>query len=117
MRLRDWPLRRKALALLLAATALPLVITGALEFRMARDQMRTMAIERLQARAGELAGEVDDFNASLLRSASQLALLPRVADYCLAPPAGRSAMAEIPQLLASLQASDARLRGVALFDD
>src|SRR5579859_1026479 len=116
MRLRNMPLRWKALALLLAACAIPLTASAFIEFRRSRDQLRARGIERLERRASELAGNIDDFNSAFFRTAGQIALLRQVNAYLAATPGQRPTMTAAPDVLRAVQVSDARLRGVSLFD-
>jgi signal transduction histidine kinase/DNA-binding response OmpR family regulator len=104
-------------ALLLTASAVPLIITAVIEFRRSSDQIRSSAVERLEARAAELAGHLDDLHASILRSADQLAIAPAVWRYCESDAGVRAARtSELQRFIDALHSTDARLRGVSIFD-
>jgi len=105
------------LVLLFTASAVPLIITAVIEFRRSGDQIRSSAVERLEARAAELAGHLDDFHASILRSADQLAIAPAVWRYCEGDAGVRaSRTSELQRFIDALHSTDARLRGVSIFD-
>ncbi len=112
MRLSDWPLRWKMLALLLCATALPLALTAAIEFNGARRAIHDSAVALLESRADQLGGELEEFNDSLARAVDRLSLLPSVGRFCQSP----SDPAEVRQILDAYLATDKRVSLVYLFD-
>ena len=75
-RFRDWPLRWKLLALLVAASALPLALAPLLVFRTARRLLSQSATTLLASHARNLADSIDGFHRAFQRSADRLAQLP-----------------------------------------
>ena len=112
MRLSDWPLRWKMLALLLCATALPLAVTAVIEFAGARRALRESAVALLEARADQLGGELEEFSDSFSRAALRLSQLPGIERFCqsLVDPA------ESQAVLRAYVATDRRIASVFLFD-
>ncbi len=116
-RFRDWPLRSKLLALLVAGSALPLAVTTLLESRSAGALIRQSAVALLAARADQLAENLDAFHASFRRADQRLAALPQIIRFCKAAPAERDRLQ--PDLEATLVAyaqTDARTHLLAIFD-
>jgi len=117
LRLRDWPIRRKMLALLLAASILPLVITAIIEFRTARALIRQSATALLRARATHLADRIDDFHLTFQRSADRLSRLPLPNAFCHASPVDRAkSISTAEDVLSVFRGTDSRTHLVALFD-
>ncbi len=117
LRLRDWPIRRKMLALLLAASILPLAITAVIEFRTARTIIRQSAAALLRARATHLADRIDDFHLTFQRSVGRLSRLPLPNVFCQASPAERAkSISTAEEVLSVFRATDPRTHVVALFD-
>src|SRR5712692_3052470 len=117
LRLRDWPIRRKMLALLLAASILPLAITAMIEFRTASTIIRQSATALLRARATHLADRIDDFHLTFQRSADRLSRLPLPNVFCQASPAERAkSISTAEDVLSVFRATDPRTHLVALFD-
>src|SRR5256885_16734913 len=85
-RFRDWPLRSKLLALLVAGSALPLAVTTLLESRSAGALIHKSTIALLAARADQLAENLDEFHASFRRANQPLAALPPGLRFCKAAP-------------------------------
>jgi signal transduction histidine kinase/CheY-like chemotaxis protein len=116
-RFRDWPLQRKMLALLLTASALPLLITAMIEFRNASALIRGSAVALLRARAIHLADRIDDFHATFQRSADRLSRLPLTSEFCRAsPPERPGRLARVEETLSVFRETDPRTHLVALFD-
>ena len=116
-RFRDWPLRSKLLALLVAGSALPLAVTTLLESRSAGALIHQSTIALLAARADQLAENLDAFHASFRRADQRLAALPQMVRFCKLPPAERERI--LPDLEATLAAyaqADARTHLLAIFD-
>jgi len=117
VRLRDWPIRRKMLALLLAASILPLAITAIIEFRTASTIIRQSATALLRARATHLADSIDDFHLTFQRSVDRLSRLPLPNVFCQASPAERAqSISTAEDVLSVFRATDSRTHLVALFD-
>ncbi len=105
------------LALLLAASAVPLAITAAIAFGSARGLIRASTKELLDARTAVLAAELDAFHDSFLSQCRRLALLPAVRETLAGGPEQRADWKDrLAQVLAAYVTTDARVRGVALFD-
>ena len=117
VRLRDWPIRRKMLALLLAASILPLALTAIIEFRTASTIIRQSATALLRARATHLADRIDDFHLTFQRSVDRLSRLPLPNAFCQASPAERAkSISTAEEVLSVFRATDPRTHVVALFD-
>jgi len=117
LRLRDWPIRRKMLALLLAASILPLAFTAIIEFRTARTLIRQSATALLRARATHLADRIDDFHLTFQRSADRLSRLPLPNAFCRASPAERArSISTAEDVLSVFRGTDPRTHLVAIFD-
>jgi len=117
LRLRDWPLRRKMLTLLLAASILPLALTAIIEFRTARTLIRQSATALLRARATHLADRIDDFHLTFQRSAERLSRLPLPNAFCQASPGERTkSISTAEAVLSVFRGTDPRTHVVALFD-
>ena len=115
---RHWPVRWKMLGLGAAASALPLAVTTVLAYRSGSALIRRSAISLLEARADELAGDLDEFHTGFRRAAARLSALPAVKEFCALDPAGRAnAEAKTEAWLGAYAAADPqRTHLVALFD-
>jgi len=115
--LRDWPIRRKMLALLLGASILPLVLTAIIEFRTASALIRQSATALLQARATHLADRIDDFHLTFQRSVERFSRLPLSSAFCRASPAERAKVISTTEAVMSVfRSTDARTHLIAIFD-
>jgi signal transduction histidine kinase/CheY-like chemotaxis protein/HAMP domain-containing protein len=116
-RFRDWPVRWKLLALVAAASAVPLVVTTMVAFRTGNTLMRQSSLDLLAARADDLAGDLDAFHLGFRRATDRLATMPGIKDFCGLPPqARREAEPRIEEMVAAYGAADPRTHLVALFD-
>ena len=116
-RFNDWPIALKLLALLSAASLVPLVAAPLLEFRTARSLLTDSALALLDARAVHAADRIDDFNSSRLRAVTRLASLPLPARFCLASEAERPALAsDIGTVLGLFKSGDSSTHLVSIFD-
>jgi signal transduction histidine kinase/ActR/RegA family two-component response regulator len=114
---RDWPLRQKMLAILFCASALPLALTGILGFRQARASIERSTTDLLDARVQQIAGDIDQFHSSFLRSAQRLGGLPMTLDFLVGDTAGRaSAAVSVRNVLARYTTADKRALFSALAD-
>ncbi|MFL5309523.1 MAG: HAMP domain-containing protein, partial [Myxococcales bacterium] len=115
--LRDWPIQRKMLALLLAASIAPLVLTAVIEFRSASALIRQSATALLRARATHLADRIDDFHLTFQRSVDRFSRLPVPNAFCGASSAERAkSLATLEEVMSVFRATDPRTHLVALFD-
>ena len=113
-----WPLRRKMLALLLFASALPLLVTAVIEARDVRSQVRESSVALLQARADELRGELDDFHNGFLRAARRLARYPEVKAALTAARSDRATRwAAVEATARAYIETDGRIERVGILDD
>src|SRR5262245_29356450 len=115
---RDWSLRGKIVALLVAASLLPLVIATWISVHNASAVLRQSTGDLLQARAQMLARRIDAVNEGYLRIAD---LLARSAPAALSQTQGKSAEAVRIRALVRSQLQfwkdvDPGIRGVALLD-
>ncbi|HWT85303.1 MAG TPA: HAMP domain-containing protein, partial [Myxococcales bacterium] len=116
-RFRDWPLRSKLLALLVAGSALPLAVTTLLESRSAGALIHKSTIALLAARADQLAENLDEFHASFRRANQRLAALPQIIRFCKVAPAERERFQQdLEATLADYARTDARTHLLALLD-
>jgi hypothetical protein len=76
LRFRDWPVRRKIVALLIAASLIPLSVSATLQLRQARARLRGTVAELLAARADQLARQIETFHHGYALAATRLGLLP-----------------------------------------
>jgi len=114
---RDWPIRRKMLAVLLAASILPLVLTAIIEFRTASALIRESAEALLRARATHLADRIDDFHLTFQRSVDRFSRLPLPNAFCRASPAERAKLiSTAEQVMSVFQSTDPRTHLIAVFD-
>lgn len=108
-----WPLRLKLTLLLLAAAVLPLAAVTALWLREAGPRAEAEALALLDARADQLASELDAFVGRYDHMTRRMAQLPRLVRYC----AGDAGVgADVQEVLERTAADDPRLRGLAVFD-
>ncbi|WP_156924417.1 PAS domain-containing protein [Derxia gummosa] len=120
----DWPLQWKMAALLLAASLLPLGLSMWVDARHARELLLDGLVHLIEARSDQVADELDAYNRSVQISARGLALAPPVLRYCAAAdrgagtgrPARVADESAVRELLATVSASDADLRGAAIVD-
>ena len=113
--LRDWPLRWKILALILAVGLLPMVITGAVEFREARRLMRSSAQALLDASAETLAGDIDELHGAERRAVLRFSRQPMIERFCAAGSRERTALSrEVRSIIEVFLSSDARLFNLSL---
>jgi signal transduction histidine kinase/ActR/RegA family two-component response regulator len=115
---RDWSLRGKIVALLVAASLLPLGIATWISVHNASTVLHQSTGQLLQARAQMLARRIDAFNEGYTRIAD---LLARSAPSALSQSQGRSAEAARIRALVHSQLRfwteiDPGIRGVALLD-
>jgi PAS domain S-box-containing protein len=113
VRSRDWPLRGKITALVIAASAVPLLLAGAIALHQVRESARADAGALLGARADQLVGELDAFHTAYLQSAARLARFPAVESAC-AGDDGRADGANLAAVLRAYLTTDANLFGIAV---
>jgi len=116
-RFRDWSVRHKIVALLVAASLVPLAVTAVLDLREVRTRLRTDAAERLAAHADQLRGQLDALHGSYLLSATKLARLPAL--VTLGGAAGAEiapAMEQVRAIIEAHVASDRNLEAVGFLD-
>jgi PAS domain S-box-containing protein len=116
-RFRDWPLRAKIAALLVAASLLPLSVSALLDIRRARRRVMSSTTDLLAARADQLVGQLDTFNRGYQRSVERISHIPRMVEFALAPPEEvERQRPTIRQILEVWPASDTSIRGVGILD-
>jgi signal transduction histidine kinase len=117
IRFRDWPVRRKLLALLVTASLAPIGVVTALDVGAARGALRDATGATLAARADQLRGELDAFHRGYLRTISAIARVPTVLATCEASGeriAGERAV--VRGLLDAYVASDRALYAAGVLD-
>jgi signal transduction histidine kinase len=98
IRFRDWSVRQKLVALLVAASLVPLGVSAVLDLRAARTRLRANAADLLAAHADQLRSQLDTFHATYLLTATKLARLPALAAF------DHAAGAELASAVASVRA-------------
>src|SRR5262249_49219861 len=78
---RDWSLRWKMAALIIAASLVPLVVAAFLDIQQARTDLLSHASSLLTARGDQLADRINTFTADYSSAAVKFAHLPRVVDF------------------------------------
>ncbi len=81
-RLRDWPIARKGLLVLVLASPVPIAIGGVVGYMRGRDLLEEQVRGLLAARSDMVATTLDDFNRGWLGSATRLASMPPVRRFC-----------------------------------
>lgn len=117
LRFQDWPLAWKMIALLLAASSLPLAVAGLAEFWQARRIVDAQAGDLLAARTEQVADQIDAFHLSYQRPVRVIAQYEPIVRFCAAPSDARTA--EQPQIQALLDLyarKDSSFRGLAILD-
>jgi PAS domain S-box-containing protein len=116
-RFRDWPLRAKMAALLVAASLIPLMIATVVDVRQAREQALENGAALLAARADGIRSEFDVFHRGYQISAQKLAHLPRFVEFSAANRATAGPLTPaIRGILEANRVSDPNLRGLAIVD-
>ncbi len=113
-RFQDWPLRGKIVALLVAASTLPVAASSAVVLWRARQVVEHDAVELLEARAEQLAAEFDAFHQSYLVTASKIARYPSVRRFCSDPATQGHESRHLAELLQLAPEEDPRIRRVAV---
>jgi len=114
LRFADWPVRRKLVVLLVAASVVPLAAAAVLDIRAARERLRANAAELLAAHADHLRNEIDAFHRSYELSAIKLARLPAL--IALGVAGAEAAGAPVREILTVHIATDLNLRGIGVLD-
>jgi len=114
LRFRDWPVRRKIVALLVAASLLPLVASALLQIRAARVRLRDTASDLLAARTDQLRRQIETLQLGYQRSTATLARVPAVVASCA--PDGGVTPRQVDELLAAHLAGDPGLLAIGLVD-
>jgi signal transduction histidine kinase len=115
--LRNWSLRAKLAALLIAASVMPLTISAFIDIREMRLQRITDARNLLAARADQVAREIDSIHQGYWNSTERVSRLPAVQAYCAAPPDQRADHAtRLLGVFGTFNKSDPQIHGVAVID-
>ncbi len=118
LRFRDWSVRAKLAALLIAASLAPLTLSAYLDLQDERRHRIRELQQLLAARGEQLAREFDSIHTGYLRSTQRVALQPALLDYCRTPAADRTAPgARVHGIFSTFPRSDPQIRGVALIDE
>jgi len=112
------PLRRKLIALLLVAAAMPMLATILLMSLRSQSFLRQQAIAVLESRGDQLAGELDGFNEQYRGVASRISANSLLRRFILQHPNTGQAREEndLRENWNNYLRSEQRSRGVALFD-
>jgi signal transduction histidine kinase len=116
-RLRNWSLRAKLAALLIAASVLPLGLSAWVDVKDMREERIEDARALLTARAEQVVHEFDSAHQAHLRLTERVASLPAVLAYCTATPARNAADAtRLRGTFGTFQKGDPAIQGLALID-
>jgi|GEM_PF-5709306 len=88
LRFRHWPVRRKTVALLVAASLLPLGASAFLQVRSSRSQLRETTADLLAARTDQLRRQIETFQLAYQLSVTKLSRIPAIVGACATPGAG-----------------------------
>jgi hypothetical protein len=77
LRVRSWSVRRKLVALLVAASLVPLAVAALLDIRASRSRLRANTASLLEVHAEQLRQQIDQFHQSYLLSATSSPVCPR----------------------------------------
>src|ERR1044071_8389512 len=119
-RFTDWSVRRKLIALLVAASLVPLAVAAVLDIRAARVRLRTNAADLLAVHADHLRTELAVFHRMYRMSTTKLARLPVVVGLVAGTSAedARAVAVDtaVREIIAAHVASDPNLRAVSVLD-
>jgi signal transduction histidine kinase len=113
-RFTDWSVRRKLIALLVAASLVPLTAATMLDLRTSRARLRGGAAELLAAHADHLRLQLDTFHRDYELSIAKLARQPSV--LALAGARDPAAAAAVHDVIDVHVAIDPAVRGVGVLD-
>jgi PAS domain S-box-containing protein len=117
LRFRDWPLRAKMAALLVAASLLPLALQTYIDLRQTQERLLAGMKNLLEARGDQVVHELDAFHVGYQRAVERIARFPSSVAFCLAAEKDRAAMqADVLGMLAAHPSSDPGIRATALMD-
>ncbi len=117
LKFRDWSVRAKLAVMLTVASLLPLAFSAYLDVQSIRQTRTRDTAELLDARAEQLAHEIDALNTGYLRSTQRVAFQPALQEYCSAPEADRVRhLPRINGIFGAFPRSDPSIRGLALID-
>jgi C4-dicarboxylate-specific signal transduction histidine kinase len=115
LRFNDWSLRAKLAALLVAASVVPLCISGYLDIRETREQLVSAKQNELAARADQIVSEFDSIHAGYHHAIERLARYPDIKAFCEQPgPAADDVSSRILNVFASFPAGDPYVRGAGI---
>lgn len=115
--LRNWSLRAKLAALLIAASVLPLGVSAFIDIREMRQQRIQDARNLLAARADQVAHELNSIHQGYWNSTERVSNLPAVQTYCAAPPDKRTEHAtRLLGVFGTFNRSDPKIYGVAVIN-
>jgi signal transduction histidine kinase/ActR/RegA family two-component response regulator len=115
LRFNDWSLRAKLAALLVAASVVPLCISGYLDIRETRGQLVSAKQNELAARADQIVSEFDSIHGAYQRAIDRVALYPDVVAYCERPAAESRMMSDhMLKVFGAYPASDVYVRGAGI---
>jgi signal transduction histidine kinase len=115
LRFADWTVRRKLVALLVAASLLPLGVAAMLDIRTARAGLRANAAGLLAVHAEHLRDELDGLHRGYLMSATKLARQPAVVELVGAPGVAAAAAA-VRDILGVHVGIEPELRAIGVLD-
>ncbi len=114
LRLHDWPLRFQIAAILLVSSALPLGLWAYWDLQASKAQAAESMKALLQARADQIARELDGFNLGYMRAVNRIARFPATVNYCAARPQRALLKQPLMDILDTFPGSDDGIRGTGL---
>ncbi|HEY0191545.1 MAG TPA: ATP-binding protein [Kofleriaceae bacterium] len=115
LRVRNWSLSRKLVAVLIAAALLPFAVAAMIDLKMSRNALRKQAAATLAAHAEQLRAQIDALHLGYLTSAEKLAGLAAV-QAVAGGTADPSGIALVRQVIEVQVESDRDLAGIAVVD-
>jgi len=117
LRFRDWPVRLKVVALLVAVSLAPVATGVVIDVRAESARLRARAADLLAARADQLSGELDTFHHTYQLAVSTVARLPVLATLCEATGADvPAATGPVRTIIDVLVATDPHMLGAGVLD-
>jgi hypothetical protein len=115
MLLRNWSVRAKLAALLVAASLLPLALSAWLDIYQTRQDLKADMDSLLSARADQLAREFDGIHRSYLRSVQRLSRQAVTRDFCAGDGEARAQLRDdVLDVLATFPVTDPEVRGAGI---
>jgi signal transduction histidine kinase len=116
LRFTDWPVRRKLVALIVAASLAPLAAAAVLDIGGARARLRANAADLLAAHANHLRDQLDAFHHAYLQTAVKLGRHRAVSALAAAPGVEDSVAEEVRGIIGVQIETDSNVRAIGVAD-